>query len=311
MSIQPAQPWPKLEYQHLKETLKTVHMWTQMIGKVRLKKMPWINHSWQVTLYVSPTGLTTGSIPYDGGIFQIDLDFINQQLLITTSTGAKRSFELCASTVAAFYAGLMDNLKAAGVNVAIYAVPNEVDPAIPFEQNHAPCKYDAHAINNFWQALIRIHNVFTDFRSRFEGKNSPVHLFWGAFDLAVSRFSGRKAPLHTGAAPNIPLAVMQEAYSREVSSCGFWAGQDNFPYPAFYSYCYPTPNDFSKQPVAPPEAFYNNDMGEFLLTYEAVQQSANPEDTLLSFMQSTYEAAARTGNWDSALECDLSGLKSV
>lgn len=301
--------WPKLEYHYLKVTIATVHMWTQMIGKVRLKKMPWINHSWQVTLYVSATGLTTGSIPYKDGVFQIDLDFIDHQLHIITSTGKKQSSALGAETIADFYNELIGNLEAAGVAVEIYAVPNEVDPAVPFAQNTTPCTYHADAMQTIWQALIRIHNVFTDFRAGFLGKCSPVHFFWGAFDLAVTRFSGRPAPKHPGGAPNMPDDVMQEAYSHEVSSCGFWLGGEQFPHPAFYSYCYPTPAEFSQQQVSPPEAFYSGEMGEFLLTYEVVQQSANPEETLKQFLQTTYNAAAITGNWDKALECDLQGLK--
>lgn len=310
MTDQPTSTWPVLAYHDLKETIATAHMYTQIVGKIRLQKMPWINHSWQVTLYVSPTGLTTGSMPYDGGVFQIDLDFINHQVQITTSEGIRLYFALGGQTVAGFYSELMDSIRKAGVEVAIYPVPNEVDPAIPFAENHAPCGYNAVVMHNFWQALVRIHNVFTDFRAGFQGKNSPVHFFWGAFDLAVTRFSGRPAPLHQGAMPNIPKEVMQEAYSQEVSSCGFWPGSEEFPHPSFYSYCYPAPDDFGTQQVAPPEAFYSSEMGEFFLTYEAVQRSAKPEETLLKFMQSTYDAAAKTGNWDKNLQCDLSALKN-
>ena len=301
--------WPRLKYAELKGTLSTVHMWTQIIGKIRLEKTPWINHSWHVTLYVSATGLTTGSIPFDGGIFQVDLDFISHQLHINTSLGKSRSFVLGAQTVAAFYAELMDNLKSAGIEIEIYAVPNEIDPAVPFKDNHTPCTYDGAVIRNFWQALVKINNVFLDFRSGFIGKCSPVHFFWGAFDLAVTRFSGRTAPVHPGGAPNIPLRVMQEAYSHEVSSCGFWPGSDQYPYPAFYSYCYPTPAEFGTQKVNPDSAFLSTEMGEFLLNYDVVQQSASPETTLLQFMQSTYNAAALTGSWDENLQCDLSAMK--
>lgn len=303
--------WPKLDYHDLKDSIASVHMWTQIIGKIRLRQMPWINHSWQVTLYVSPTGLTTGSMPYEGGVFQIDIDFITHSLQISTSEGMKRSFALGTGNVASFYSTLMDNLKAAGIEVEIYAIPNEVEPAIPFAENHALCLYDPVIMHSFWQALIRIHNVFTEFRAGFQGKNSPVHFFWGGFDLAVTRFSGRTAPKHQGVVPNMPLKVMQEAYSHEVSSCGFWPGADAFPHPAFYSYCYPAPENFGKQQVTPPEAFYSGEMGEFLLTYEVVQGSINPEETLLQFLQSTYNAAAKTGNWDKDLQCDLSALKNI
>lgn len=302
--------WPVLDYHNLKDTVGTVHMYTQIVGKIRLQKMPWINHSWQVTLYVSATGLTTGSMPYEGGIFQIDLDFISHEVQVTTSMGVKLSFALGGQTVAAFYDQLTATLSQAGIDAAIYATPNEVEPAIPFAENNTPCGYDAVVMHNFWQALVRIHNVFTHFRAGFTGKNSPVHFFWGGFDLAVTRFSGRTAPLHQGSMPNMPKAVMQEAYSHEVSSCGFWWGSDAFPHPSFYAYCYPTPDDFGKQQVAPPEAFYSAEMGEFLLTYESVQRSANPEETLLKFMQSTYDAAAITGNWDKTLQCNLQALKN-
>jgi len=301
--------WPKLDFHYLKDTIATVHQWTQMIGKVRLKKMPWINHSWQVTLYVSATGLTTGSVPYQDGIFQIDLDFINHQLHITTSTGQKVTAGLGAKTIADFYHELMANLEKAGVEVEIYAVPNELEVAIPFAKNDAACTYNGEAMHAIWQALIKIHNVFTDFRSGFLGKCSPVHFFWGAFDLAVTRFSGRTAPKHPGGAPNMPDDVMQEAYSHEVSSCGFWPGSEAFPQPAFYAYCYPTPDAYGQQPVSPPEAFYSKEMGEFFLMYEVVQQSDNPEQVLDQFLQSTYDAAAKTANWDKDLECDLQGLK--
>ncbi|QXV65293.1 hypothetical protein INP83_19820 [Mucilaginibacter sp. 21P] len=301
--------WPVLDFHYLKDTIATVHMWTQMIGKVRLKKSPWINHSWQVTLYVSANGLTTGSIPYEDGIFQIDLDLVNHQLHITTSTGGKCTGSLGAATIADFYHTLMDKLKAVCVNVEIYAVPNELQTAIPFAENTAPCLYNPEAMHTLWQALVSINNVFTRFRAGFLGKCSPVHFFWGAFDLAVTRFSGRKAPKHPGGAPNMPVEVMQEAYSHEVSSCGFWPGSEAFPQPVFYSYCYPTPDEFAKQEVSPPQAFYSGEMGEFMITYEVVQQSADPEATLLQFLQSTYDAAARTGNWDKNLECDLQWLK--
>ncbi len=310
MSEQKIHPWPELDYQQLKDTVATVHMWTQMVGKVRLTQTPWINHSWHVTLYVSPLGLTTGSIPCEEGSFQIDLDFIDHQLHIFTSTGKKTSFPLGAKTIAAFYTELMDSLKTVGIDTEIYAVPNEVDPAIPFLENQTPCTYHGEVMHNYWQALVKINNVFVKFRAGFDGKCSPVHFFWGAFDLAVTRFSGRKAPLHPGGAPNIPVAVMQEAYSQEVSSCGFWPGSEQFPQPAFYAYCYPTPDDFGSQRVGPEGAFYSKEMGEYFLPYHLVQQADDPEASLLKFLQTTYDAAAITGDWDKSLQCDLSGLKN-
>ena len=301
------QKWPDIPFNDWKDTFYTVQLWLQIVGKIRLRKMPWTNHSWHVTLYLSSSGLTTGCMPYEDGVFQIDFDFINHQLLITTSEGRHSTIELYPRSVASFYNELFEKLKSLNVYAVIYAVPNEVEPAIPFKEDEIHKSYDKVRMNLFWQALVCSHNVFTEFRARFIGKNSPVHLFWGAFDLAATRFSGRKAPLHTGGAPNIPLKVMQESYSHEVSSCGFWAGGEQFPMPAFYSYCYPAPNAFGEQTVQPKEAFYSKEMGEFFLPYDAVRLSDNPEETLLQFMQSTYEAAANTGNWDREnLEFDFS-----
>jgi hypothetical protein len=299
--------WPVLTYNDWKDTLATVHLWTQIVGKIRLRKMPWLNHSWHVTLYVSPDGLSTGSVPYQHGIFQIDFNFMQHQLIILTSTGKKETMELRPRTVADFYNALFKKLKALDIDVTIYTVPSEIAEAIPFEKDDVHQSYDQQKMEDFWQALVKIHNIFTRFRTRFTGKCSPVHFFWGAFDLAVTRFSGRDAPPHQGEAPNMPAAVMREAYSKEVSSCGFWPGSEQYPHAVFYAYCYPVPPAFSEQPVQPAGAFYSPEMGEFMLPYEIVQQAANPEETLLAFMQSTYEAAADTGHWDrAALECDLS-----
>jgi hypothetical protein len=298
--------WPALPFNQWKDTLATVQLWAQIVGKVRLRNMPWLNHSWHVTLYVAPCGLTTGSIPYSEGVFQIDFNFINHELVITTSTGELRTVKLYARSVASFYKELMETLGAAGVETNIYEIPNEIETAIPFEQDEIHKSYDAGQMNNFWQALIKVHNVFLRFRTRFVGKSSPIHFFWGAFDLAVTRFSGHRAPEHPGGAPNMPLRVMQEAYSHEVSSCGFWPGSEQFPQAMFYAYCYPAPEIFGEQTVLPAAAYFSNEMGEFILPYDAVRQSADPEEMLLQFMQSTYEAAANTANWDRhALECDL------
>jgi hypothetical protein len=305
-------PWPVLKFDDWKDTLATVHLWTQIVGKIRLRKMPWLNHSWHVTLYVSPFGLTTRSMPYEHGIFQIDFDFIHHQLIITASTGKTETVELRPRTVADFYKELFDKLKLMGIDVTIYTVPSEMEVAIPFEEDQIHKSYDAQKMEDFWKALVKINNVFTRFRTRFTGKCSPVHFFWGAFDLAVTRFSGRDAPKHQGVAPNMPAAVMQEAYSKEVSSCGFWPGSEQYPHPAFYAYCYPATPNFGEQPVKPAGAFYSIEMGEFLLPYEIVQQADNPEEVLLEFMQSTYEAAANTGNWDrQSLECDLSHFETA
>lgn len=298
--------WPILKFEELKDTIATVQLWTQIVGKIRLVKTPWLNHSWHVTLYVSPSGLTTGSIPYGNGLFQIDFDFIKHRLLITCSNGYQEQVGLYPRSVASFYAALFEKLALMGIEAKIFAKPNELEPAIPFEQDETHFQYDKEQVNKYWQALVKIDAVFTRFRARFSGKCSPVHLFWGGFDLAVTRFSGRRAPKHPGGVPNMPLAVMQEAYSHEVSSCGFWAGSPDFPFPVFYAYCYPTPATFGGQLVKPETAFYSNEMGEFLLKYEDVINSNDPETYLLDFLQSTYEAAASTGNWDRAnLECDF------
>jgi len=302
--------WPELVFDSYKDTLATVHMWTQIVGKIRLRQWPWLNHSWHVTLYVSARGLSTGSIPYSGGIFQLEFDFINHQLVLGSSNGMQQTVKLHSISVAEFYHEVFDKLRLMCISVDITAVPNEVEVAVPFQQDTARRVYDPEQMHNLWQALIRVDTVFNRFRARFTGKCSPVHFFWGSFDLAVTRFSGRKAPLHSGGAPNMPLRVMQEAYSHEVSSCGFWPGGPAYPYPAFYAYCYPVPDDFGKQKILPPEAGFSNEMGEFLLNYEVVRTADDPEKVLLDFMQSTYVAAANTGFWDrQALECDLSGFE--
>jgi hypothetical protein len=299
--------WPELKFDDLKDTVTTVQLWTQIVGKIRLEKMPWLNHSWHVTLYVSPCGLTTGSIPYETGTFQIDFDFIAHKLLITCSSGTQQQMDLYPRTVASFYKELFEKLAVMQIEVKIYAAPNEIDPAIPFEKDETHFQYDKDQVHRFWRALTKIDAIFNKFRARFTGKSSPVHFFWGGFDLAVTRFSGRTAPKYSGVVPNMPLEVMQEAYSHEVSSCGFWPGSAAFPYPVFYSYCYPTPEAFSKQPVKPDKAFFSNEMGEFFLKYDNVINAPDPEGYLLEFLQSTYDAAANTGNWDrEALECDLS-----
>jgi hypothetical protein len=303
--------WPVLDYPAWKDTLATVHLWTQIVGKIRLRKMPWLNHSWHVTLYVSPRGLTTGSMPYRDGIFQIDFDFLQHRLIIFTSEGRQETMELRPRSVADFHRELFEKTDLLDIDVNIYGVPSEMENVIPFAEDHIHQSYDPGRMEAFWQALVKAHNVFTRFRTRFTGKSSPVHFFWGAFDLAVTRFSGRDAPPHQGSAPNMPAKVMQEAYSKEVSSCGFWPGNDQYPHAAFYAYAYPAEASFAAQPVQPEGAFYSNEMGEFLLPYDVVQQSADPEETLMAFLQSTYEAAANTSRWDrQALECDLSSFES-
>jgi hypothetical protein len=302
-------PWPKLIFEAYKDTVATVHLWTQIVGKIRLRKTPWLNHSWHATLYISARGLTTGSIPYNEGVFQIDMDFIEHVVNIFSSNGKKESIKLYPRTVADFYEELFSKLGSMGIEVTIHNSPNEIDPAIPFQQDTIHQSYDAMQMHLIWQALFLIGIVFTRFRTEFIGKASPVHFFWGSFDLAVTRFSGRKAPKYLGVVPNIPKEVMEEAYSHEVSSCGFWVGNEKNPSPVFYSYSYPTPSDFGKQPVAPSATFYSDEMGEFILPYEVVQQAENPSVTLLQFLRSTYKAAAETGNWSNSLECDLTYLE--
>ena len=290
--------WPVLNYNALKDTITTLQLWAQIIGKIRLKKMPWINHSWHVTLYVSPKGLTTGSIPFEEGNFEIEFDFCDHRLLISTSTGDRETVALYARTVASFYREVFEKLDSAGIKAEIVATPNEINPALPFAEDEFHETYDAGQMHLYWQSLVHINNVFLNFRAGFQGKCSPVHLFWGAFDLAVTRFSGRKAPEYKTAIPNMPLRVMQEAYSHEVCSVGFWPGSDSFPEPAFYAYCYPSPAEFGKYKVEPPEAFFSDEMGEFFLTYQVVSSSENPEVTLMKFLESTYDAAVETAHWD-------------
>lgn len=293
-------PWPELHFSHLQPTLETLHQYLQIVGKIRLKTMPWQNHSWHATLYVSPQGFTTQGIPYQERNFELSFNFKQHQLLIHCSDTEATSIALGPRTVASFYAELFSKLKELGIEVSIYAKPNEVEPAIPFAENTTNKHYEPEAAVAIWQAMLRVNGVFHKFRSNFIGKVSPVHLFWGAFDLAVTRFSGKKAPLHPGGIPNMPLNVMQEAYSHEVSSAGFWPGSKDSPEPVFYAYAYPTPKQFGEQVVRPKEAFYSSEMQEYFLKYSDVQAADHPEHVLREFLQSTYEAAARTLNWPRA-----------
>ncbi len=290
--------WPILSFDELKDTLETLHQWLQIVGKIRLRSMPWQNHSWHAALYVNAHGYTTHGIPYDGRVFQIDFDFDQHKLFIHCSYEKTISMDLKPRTVADFYDELFQKLHGLGLNIKIHGRPNEMDPAIPFKENTVNKAYEPQAAHAFWQAMMQANDVFSQFRSEFIGKCSPVHLFWGAFDLAVTRFSGNTAPLHPGGMPNMPLEVMQEAYSHEVSSAGFWPGSADFPSPVFYAYAYPANPNFGKQTVEPSQAFYSEEMGEFFLKYEDLQQSSNPREMLLSFLRSTYFAAAHTANWD-------------
>ena len=278
-------------------------MWTQVVGKIRLAQEPMVNHWWQVPLYVTSTGLTTSPIPYGSSSFQIDFDFCRHRLVIVTSNEQRSEFPLAHFSVADFYEQVMSALRGLGIEIAIWTTPVEVVEAIPFEQDSQHASYDADAANRFWRALLHSDRVLKAFRSRFIGKVSPVHFFWGSFDLAVTRFSGRGAPLHPGGVPNRGDWVAQEAYSHEVSSCGFWPGNGGFGKPAFYSYAYPEPKGFAAAPLRPATASFSPDLHEFILLYDDVRAAQAPDETLLEFLQSTYEAAANAGGWDrSALE---------
>jgi hypothetical protein len=292
--------WPSLPFDAWSETCATLHMWFQIVGKIRLSQSPQVNHSWNATFYVTTRGLTTSPIPYGDRVFQVDFDFVNHRLTLQSNDGRESVLKLEAQSVAAFYSALMAEMGKLDFNVKIYSKPNEVPDAIPFAQDEAHCAYDPEYANRFWRILVQADRVFKEFRARFIGKCSPVHFFWGAPDLAVTRFSGRSAPEHPGGIPNLPDRVTREAYSHEVSSCGFWAGGTPFPYPVFYAYAYPTPAGFAEAKVRPEAAVYNKDMGEFLLLYDVVRQSDSPDATLLDFLQSTYEAAATLANWDRA-----------
>jgi hypothetical protein len=292
--------WPILNYEEIKDTLETLHQWIQVVGKIRLKTMPWQNHSWHTTLYLSPHGYSTRAIPYQGRMFQIDFDFEQHKLFIVATGEKSVNINLKSMSVADFYNELFKKLSGIGIEVQIHGRPNEMEPAIPFRQNTDQKVYEPTAANALFQAMLKANNVFNSFRSEFIGKCSPVHLFWGAFDLAVTRFSGNPAPLHPGGMPNMPLDVMQEAYSKELSSAGFWPGSKDFPFPAFYAYAYPADPEFGKQKVHPEAAFYSEEMGEFFLKYEDVQRSEDPEGMLYTFLQSTYEAAANTSGWNRA-----------
>lgn len=295
-----AESWPELpSLESWQDTCSTVHMWTQIVGKIRLMLSPDVNHSWGCTLYVTPRGLTTSPIPCGPFTFAIDFDFVEHRLLITTSSGAWRSFPLVPMTVAEFYRKIMQALDELDIYVKIFARPVEVEVAIPFEQDEQHHSYDAEAIFRFWQALVQADRVLKDFRARFIGKVSPVHFFWGAFDLAGTRFSGRTAPKHPGGAPNVAARVMEEAYSHEVSSAGFWPGI-GLGEAAFYAYAYPAPPGFDSYPVQPQGAYFHEKLGEFILPYEAVRTAEQPAQALLSFLQTTYEAEATLAHWDRA-----------
>lgn len=292
--------WPALPFIGWQDTCATLHMWTQVVGKIRLALEPMVNHWWQVPLYVTATGLTTSPMPYQSRSFQIDFDFCHHALTIRTSDPQRVEFALAPMTVAEFYDRTMQTLRDLGIEMTIWTMPVEVADAIPFEQDHQHKSYDADAAQRFWRVLVQTDRVMKQFRSGFIGKVSPVHFFWGSFDMAVTRFSGRTAPPHPGGVPNLGDWVAVEAYSHEVSSCGFWPGNGGFGKAAFYSYAYPAPPGFADAPLRPPQASFDPNLQEFVLDYDAVRMSADPEAMLLAFFQSTYDAAANAGRWDRA-----------
>ncbi len=293
------QTWPSLRYEQWKDTLATLHMWTQIVGKIRLTQEPPVNHWWHVTLYVTARGLTTSPMPLPGWrTFEIDFDFIDHALRVRTCDGEQIDFALSAMPVADFYRRLLEALQSLKIDVSIRTMPSEVADAIPFERDFTHASYDPQYAHRFWRALVQADRLCKAFRSRFTGKVSPVHFFWGSFDLAVTRFSGRPAPRHPSV-PNTADSITLEAYSQEVSSAGFWPGGYGME-AMFYSYAYPEPAGFGQAPAGPPGASYSTQMKEFILPYEAARQSPDPDQAVLTFFQRTYEAAADLANWNRA-----------
>lgn len=302
-SIDTYEMWPALPYREWNDTALTLQLWTQIVGKVRLSLTPWLNHGWHVPLYVTARGLGTSPMPIGGELLEMEFDFIAHRLVCRTSRGDDRMLALRPRTVADFYDELVRLLAVLGVDLAINTMPNEMPDPCPFPDDDRHASYDAEAAHRFWRGLIQVDRVFKLFRSGFLGKVSPVHFFWGSFDLAVTRFSGRPAPLHPGGVPGLPDRVTREAYSHEVSSAGFWPGSDAFPQAAFYSYAYPEPSGFREQPV-PEGASFDPALGEFILPYDAVRAAPSPDAMLLDFLTATYVAAADCGGWDRRqLEC--------
>jgi len=298
--------WPELPYAAWKDTCATLQLWTQVVGKTRLSLTPWLNHSWHVTLHVTARGLGTPLITAAERDFQVEFDFLDHVLWIRTADGHLRQLMLRPMPVAEFYAEFLHTLGELGIRPHLDKIPNEIPDAIPFDEDTAHRAYDKEYARRFWRVLLRVQEVLSHFRTAFLGKASPVHFFWGSFDLAVTRFSGRRAPLHPGGIPHLSDDVVREAYSHEVSSAGFWPGGGGIDYAAFYSYAYPPPEGFACAPVKPEAAFFSKELGEFVLPYDAVRTAHDPKQTLIEFLQSTYEAAAGYGRWNRAdLECDL------
>ena len=297
--------WPDLSYPSWRTTVATLHLWTQIIGKVRLSLTPWLNHSWQVPLYVTARGLGTGPVSFGHELFEAEFDFVSHCLQIRSSQGAERKLALEPQSVADFYVRVLDALNGIGVSVSINELPSELPDPLAFSKDRIHEDYDAAAAHRFWRALVQVDRVLKQFRSGFLGKASPVHFFWGSFDLAVTRFSGRPAPRHPGGIPGLSDAVVREAYSHEVSSAGFWPGNEAFPRAAFYSYAYPEPDGFRNSPVTE-GAYYDGTLRIFILPYDQIRGAADPDGLLLDFLASTYGAAAESGGWDRAmLECAM------
>ena len=297
--------WPDLPYAAWKDSCATLQLWTQIVGKTRLALTPWLNHSWHVTFRVTARGLGTPLIHAGPIAIQIEFDFIDHRLWLRASNGEVRSMALRPISVADFYDEFLRLLSGLGIRARVDGIPNEIPDAIPFGKDRTHAAYESEFVNRFWRVLLASHEVFSHFRTGFLGKASPVHFFWGSFDLAVTRFSGRPAPPHPGGIPHLPDAVVREAYSHEVSSAGFWPGGGAIEYAAYYSYAYPAPDGFSYAKVCPDDAFFSSELGEFVLPYDAVRRARDPERHLMDFLQSTYEAAASCGNWDrAALECE-------
>ena len=304
MANAPHSLWPELPYAAWRETCSTLQLWTQIVGKIRLAQTPWLNHSWHVPLYVSTRGLTTSPIPFGSRSFEIQFDFNRHVLDIDVSDGLSRRIPLKPCSVADFYALVLAALVELGIKVSIDELPCEIAAAIPFSSDRTHAAYDPEFAQRFWHVLLQVDRVFKQFRTGFIGKSSPVHFFWGSFDLAVTRFSGRRAPPMTRKTPGVAAVVMREAYSHEVSSAGFWPGGGGADYAAFYSYAYPAPMGFGEFAIQPQAASFSEALGEFLLPYDAVRSAADPDAALLAFLASTYQAAAHCADWDrAALEC--------
>jgi hypothetical protein len=296
--------WPEIPYSAWRDTCAALHLYAQVLGKYRLAHTPWLNHSWHATLYVTAYGLTTSPVPDGPGAVELALDLIDHAVVGRAADGRSARFQLGPGTVADFHRRALELITFLGGSPQIEPHPNEIPGAIPFPDDHAARPYDAGAVRRFFEALVQVNNVLREFRTSFLGKASPVHLFWGSLDLAVTRFSGRPAPRHPGGVPGLPDAVTREAYSHEVSSAGFWPGGAGVEDAAFYSYAYPTPEGFGKAKVRPAAAFFDAKLGEFLLPYEAVRKARDPHSDLMEFLRSTYDAAADLGRWDrGALEC--------